>query len=114
VTTGGSYTPIAFNQPNTGSYVWHVDPPGTNTGITPVFSAKILILAYDPSFNQGSDESDNPFSIYDGTVAAVVTKLESFPIDGGVQLKWALGTCVACSSRSTWSGRTTRPVRGSL
>jgi len=88
---GGSYTPIAFNQPNTGSYVWHVDPPGTNTGITPVYSAKILILAYDPSFNQGSDESDNPFSIYDGTVAAIVTKLESYPIDGGVQLKWALG-----------------------
>src|SRR4029078_179238 len=47
---------------------------------------------YHTCLNQRADASDCPFSIYDGTVAAIVTKLESFPIDGGVQLKWALGT----------------------
>jgi hypothetical protein len=88
---GATYTPVALNQVNTGSYVWTVPPPGTNTGPAPVYSAKILILAYDNAFNQGSDDSDNPFSIYELATAAIVTKLESFPIDGGVQLKWVIG-----------------------
>jgi hypothetical protein len=95
---GVSYTPVALNIPNTGSgdpawgrYDWTVPPPGTNTDGNPVFSAKIRILTYD---DRGHlvfiDESDCPFSIYDATTAAVVTKLETFPIDGGVQLNWVL------------------------
>jgi hypothetical protein len=87
---GATYTPIALNVPNTGSYVWNVPPPGTNVDATPVFSAKILILAYDNAFNQGSDDSDCPFAIHDIATAVVVTKLEAISIDMGVQLKWAV------------------------
>jgi hypothetical protein len=87
---GATYEAIALNVPNTGSYLWTPPPPGTNVGPIPNFTALFLVLAYDDAFNQGSDQSDAPFSIFDLATQVVVTKLDAETVDDGVAVKWAL------------------------
>ncbi len=87
---GATYQAIAFNVPNTGSYVWTVTPPGTNSGVTPQFTAYFMVVATDPSFNQGSDASDAGFSIFDLATSVVVTRLDAETVDNGVAVKWAM------------------------
>jgi hypothetical protein len=87
---GTTYTPLAIDTPNDGSYVWTVDPPGTNSGSVPQFTALIKIVAKDVSNVTGEDTSDDPFSIYDLVTATVVTRLDAMAGDDGITVKWAL------------------------
>src|SRR5439155_26565308 len=70
---GATYTPIQLAAPNTGSTVWTVSPPGTNTSGTPVFSALLKVKAVDCSGNPAEDVSDAPFSIFDAPTAVLLT-----------------------------------------
>ncbi len=53
---GAAYDLVASSEPNDGVYPWTV--PDTST-----VSAKVKVVAYDPSLNQGEDESDAVFEI---------------------------------------------------
>jgi subtilisin family serine protease len=57
-TDGGSTYPytIATGEPNDGFYIWSV-PSGNST------TCKVRVVAYDAASNQGSDTSDNNFTI---------------------------------------------------
>ena len=79
---------LAENVPNTGSYTWLVSGPGTNVAKAEVMSATIGV--FDDNGEIGSDTSDLPFSIYDVTTEAVVTRFEAVPVDLGVRVSWAL------------------------
>ena len=58
---GSSYSSLAANQSNTGSYLWTVPT-------TSVQQAKIRIIAIDNFGNTGSDESDAAFSLAGSSV----------------------------------------------
>jgi len=87
---GATYQPIAIDASNSGSYVWMVTAPGTNTGADPAFSARIKVVAKDVSELTGEDTSDGPFSIYDIATSTVVTRLDVEPSDIGVTIRWAI------------------------
>ena len=87
---------IAEDVPNTGSYTWTVTAPGTNAGATPVPSAMISVV--DMSGRVGSDQSDLPFSIFDVSTEAAVTRFEAEAIETGVRISWALASAASFSS----------------
>lgn len=61
VNGGGYYTLIASSEPNDGVYPWTVPNAPTD-------SATVKIIAFDPSLNQGQDESDSLNVIYEVTL----------------------------------------------
>ncbi len=64
---GSSFTPIAQNEPNDGSYTWTVPNAPTD-------SAVVKVVARDAVGNQGSDVSDATFSIVaEATPGIIVT-----------------------------------------
>lgn len=69
---GVTYTPIATGLPNTGTYIWTVDPAfATNrTCQDPVYSALLKVVAYAADGTPGEDVSDAPFSIFHITECA--------------------------------------------
>ena len=87
---GHTYETLAQDIPNTGTFVWRVTPPGTNTDAIEVYSAYFKVVATDNSGQVGEDQSDQPFSIYDLVVPAVVTRLEAAPEEGAIALRWEL------------------------
>ena len=87
---GATWQTIAVGVPNTGSYTWHVPPPGTMVGSTEVFSALIRVTATDNGGEQGSDQSDGFFSIPDCVVDVSVVRLEADATDEGIAIRWTL------------------------
>ncbi len=82
---------IVLGTPDDGSFVWNVNGPGTNTSATPVFIAKIKVVAHDCAGNTGEDTSDNGFSIFDIATSALLSVFEAQAFDeGGVELRWQL------------------------
>ena len=57
------WEPIGIDVPNSGSYVWTVTGPGTNTGSQRIQSALVAVL--DLSGRVGGGVADGPFSITD-------------------------------------------------
>jgi hypothetical protein len=53
---GGTYNLIASGEPNDSVYLWSVPEAQSD-------SALVMVVAYDPSLNAGSDESDSLFVI---------------------------------------------------
>ncbi len=84
---------LAENVPNTGTYTWLVSGPGTNVGKAEVMSATIGV--FDDNGEIGSDQSDLPFSIYDVTTEAVVTRFQAEPADLGIRVTWTLSSATA-------------------
>src|SRR4029078_8517529 len=84
--------PIVLDAANTGSFVWTVPPPGTNTDPTPVFSALFKVVAKDVSNLTGDDVSAAPFCLYDADLppAVIVTQLPAEGAADGITVKWAL------------------------
>ena len=97
---GATWTDIATDIPNSGSYLWTVDGPGTNTGVDPVYTCLFRVTAKDAALNLGNDVSDAPFSIYDLATEVVVTRLEAVTLDEGVAVKWAFANSAALASVS--------------
>lgn len=87
---GATYQAIAMDIPNTGSLVWTVELPGTNSDYIPVYSAFLKVVATDTSNQTGEDTSDGPFAIYDFIDATVITQLDAEPADVGVTIRWQL------------------------
>jgi len=87
---GSTWETIALDIPNSGSYVWTVTGPGTNTTTSPVYSALFRVTAKDNAGVTGQDQSDGYFSIYDAVVPAVITSLGAETIDLGIRVHWAL------------------------
>jgi hypothetical protein len=81
---------IVLGTPDDGSFMWSVNGPGTNAGATPVFIAKVKVVAHDCAGNTGEDESDNGFSIFDIATAALLSVFEVNPVDEGIELRWEL------------------------
>jgi FlgD Ig-like domain len=65
------WTPIAMNVANTGSFTWFVHN-------TPSAAARVRVAARDAVGNQGSDQSDNLFSILIKSGGIVPTTLRDF------------------------------------
>jgi len=89
---GATYVPIVLDAANTGSFVWTVPPPGTNTDPIPVFSALFKVVAKDVSNLTGDDVSDAPFCLYDADLptAVIVTQLGAEGGADDITVKWAL------------------------
>ena len=77
---GNTYEKVATDIPNSGSYLWTVTPPGTNTGASPVFSALFRVEARDSSGNVSADVSDSPFALHDLATATTSVAVRG---DGG-------------------------------
>lgn len=58
---GGQYSLIASGEINDGLYPWYVPAAPTD-------SAMVKVIAYDPSLNAGTDESDSLNVVYEPTV----------------------------------------------
>jgi hypothetical protein len=80
---GASFDPIAIGISNTGSLTWY---PANR----PTSGAIVRVVATDNSFNEGSDDSDNPFTIISPAGGAVPSTLRDFdqpgsqPFDAGI------------------------------
>ncbi len=57
---GSTWDTVSTGEPNDSSYTWTVPP-------TPSDSCLVRVVAYDPSLNQGLDDSDSLFTISDQT-----------------------------------------------
>lgn len=64
---GTTFEPLLLNAPNSGTLIWTLTGPGTNTSETPVYSGRLRVTARDQAGNVGADISDHPFAIYDLT-----------------------------------------------
>ena len=84
-----TWSQIATDVPNSGSYTWMVPTPGTNADLTPEFTAWFRVTAQDSAGYDGTDTSDAPFSLFDAQTAAVITELTAETLDQGISLKWA-------------------------
>ena len=87
---GNTYEKVATDIPNSGSYLWTVTPPGTNTGASPVFSALFRVEARDSSGNVSADVSDSPFALHDLATATLLSLFEVTGSDDGIELRWQL------------------------
>src|SRR4029078_1636196 len=85
---GATWASLASGVPNTGTYQWTVPSPGTNTGVTPVFTARIRVEAEDGGGNPSLDESDAGFSIFDPSTPTIITQLGAFSDDDGLRIQW--------------------------
>ena len=72
---------IALNLANSGSYLWTVTGPTTNTAL-------LKVTARDAAGNQGVDLSDAVWAIVDPPVSTVVSQFRAESIDGAVRLAW--------------------------
>ncbi len=88
---GATWTRIATDIANSGSYAWAVVGPGTNTGATKVYSALLRVAATDGYGVTGYGSSTAPFSLFDTQVSVIVTPLGSEALDSGIRLKWSIG-----------------------
>jgi len=95
---GATYQPIQLGAPNTGSYSWTVAAPGTNLDATPVYTARLKVLAADCSANSGEDASDAGFSIFD--VALPVSTADA-PKTFALSAVWPNPTTGALQARIT-------------
>ena len=80
----GPWETIALGVANTGSYVWNVTGPPTNTAI-------LRVTARDAANNAGVDVSDAEWAIIDGATSALLSLFEAAPMDDGVALRWQFG-----------------------
>src|SRR5262245_9160922 len=76
----GPYETIALAQPNTGSYAWGVSGPPTTQAI-------LKVVASDAANNQGSDVSDQEWTI-DQPVPALLSIFDATGVVGGVSIRW--------------------------
>jgi hypothetical protein len=88
---GNNYEKIASNIAHSGTYMWTVTPPGTNTGATPVFSALFKVVARDSSNNVGSDVSDSTFALHDLVTTTMLSMFQVSPVADGIELRWQIG-----------------------
>jgi uncharacterized repeat protein (TIGR02543 family) len=65
----GPFEPIALGVANSGSFDWTITGPPTETGI-------LRVVAHDAAANAGSDDSDEPLHVVEGTVAVEPATLE--------------------------------------
>jgi len=77
---GGSWSTIATNVPNTGTFAWTVTGPQTTTAL---FRA----TAKDAAGNAGVDASNAVWSITDPT-GVVSAQFRAEPVDAGIRLVW--------------------------
>jgi hypothetical protein len=90
---GATYQDIAVDIPNTGTFVWNVTPPGTNTGINPNYTALFRVRAKDNANQVGEDTSDGGFSIFDFAVPVMLSRFETSSAQtGGIAIRWTLMT----------------------
>lgn len=83
----GPWETIALGVPNTGSYVWNVTGPPSNTAI-------LRVTARDAANNAAADMSDADWAILDAATSALLSLFEAEPMDDGVALRWQFGTGV--------------------
>lgn len=106
---GATWSPIATGQPNTGSYVWNATLPASN-------QCRLRVVATDGNGNTGADDSDADWSIVDPVTSTELNMLAAEPIDGGVEVRWALADAAANSSsrlqRATSQDGAYEPVAG--
>src|SRR6185369_13912062 len=74
---GATYQDIAVDIPNSGTFVWNVTPPGTNTGVNLNYTALFRVRAKDNANQVGEDASDAAFSIFDVTVPVMLSRFET-------------------------------------
>jgi hypothetical protein len=89
---GLNFVPLATGVPNSGSYAWTVQAPGTNVDSVHVYSAVIKVSAMDGEGQPGEDASDAEFSIYDLNVETVIARFEAVAADEGITVRWQLVT----------------------
>ena len=100
---GATWTPIAANIANTGTYVWRVADPGTNVTPTQVYSALFRVTAKDNAGVEAADVSDAPFSIYKLGLALAANQLEP-----------AKATTVAAPTEFALSSAWPNPSKGAV
>ena len=100
---GATWTPIATNIANTGTYVWRVVGPGTNTSPTQVYSALFRVTAKDNAGVEAADVSDAPFSIFQPGLALAANPLEP-----------AKATLVAAPTEFALSSAWPNPSKGAV
>jgi hypothetical protein len=62
---GATYEPVLLDATNSGTMIWTVTGPGTNTSEVPVYAGRLRVTVRDQAGNVGTDVSDHPFAIYD-------------------------------------------------
>jgi hypothetical protein len=87
---GANWSRVATDIANSGSYVWTVPAPGTNTSTTPVYSALFRVAATDGFGVTGYDQSNAPFSVFDTQVPVIVTPLGAETRDDGILVRWSI------------------------
>src|SRR6185503_14209632 len=87
---GANYEKVASGIANSGTFLWTVTGPGTNSGPDPEFKALFKVDAHDAAENVCSDVSDNPFAIFDLVTTTLVRQFVLNPVQGGIELRWTL------------------------
>lgn len=84
---GGATFPetIASGVANSGSFAWTVTGPSTGTAI-------LKVVAHDAAANTAFDVSDANFAIQDAVTGTLLSTFVANAVDGGIQLRWQLGT----------------------